>query len=107
MTCQVTAVLVVPVTLAVNCCVVPFCVVTLVGVTEIPTTVTVTIAEPDLLLSVWFVAVTVTFAGLGTDAGAVYRPEVDTVPTVELPPATPLTLQLTPAVEFLTVAVNC
>jgi hypothetical protein len=40
-------------------------------------------------------AVTVTIAGEGTVMGAVYTPDVETIPTVALPPATPLTLQFT------------
>ena len=54
------------------------------------------------------VAVTVTLPLEGTAAGAVYEPLVDTVPIVELPPKTPLTLQVTPVlVEPLTEAANC
>jgi hypothetical protein len=41
------------------------------------------------------VAVTVTVAGDGTLVGAVYSPDVEIVPTVALPPATPLTAQVT------------
>lgn len=40
------------------------------------------------------VAVSVTAAGLGTLAGAVYTPVSVTVPTVALPPTTPFTLQV-------------
>ncbi len=51
-------------------------------------------------------AVTVTVAGEGIIAGAVYIPEVEIVPTVVLPPATPFTCQLTVIfVELATVAV--
>ena len=51
---------------------------------------------------------TVTAAGLGTAPGAVYRPELETVPTVALPPVTPLTCQVTVVLlVFCTVAVNC
>jgi len=50
-------------------------------------------------------AVTVTVAGL---AGAVYRPELEIVPTVALPPVTPFTCQVTAVLlVFCTVAVNC
>src|SRR3981081_2319380 len=53
-------------------------------------------------------AVTVTVAGLGTAEGAVYSPEVEIVPTVELPPVTPFTCQVTAVLEVpVTVAVNC
>jgi hypothetical protein len=40
--------------------------------------------------------------------GAVYKPELETVPTVELPPAAPFTLQVTLRLDApVTVAVNC
>jgi hypothetical protein len=52
-------------------------------------------------------AVTVTTAGEGTVIGAVYTPDVEIMPTVALPPATPLTLQFTVVFEDpVTVAVN-
>src|SRR5216110_584317 len=72
------------------------------------TAVMVTCAEPDFVGSAWDTAVTVTVAGFGTTAGAVYRPELDIVPTVALPPVTPLTCQVTAVLlVFSTVAVNC
>ncbi len=44
----------------------------------------------------------------GTLEGAVYKPPADIVPTVELPPVAPLTLQVTAVfVVLLTVALNC
>lgn len=49
----------------------------------------------DLLESTALVAATVTFAGLGTLAGAVYWPELEIVPTVLLPPEIAFTDQLT------------
>ena len=50
----------------------------------------------------------VAVAGLGTVLGAVYRPEVEIVPTVALPPVVPLTLQVTAVFDVpVTVAVNC
>ena len=53
-------------------------------------------------------AVTVTAAGLGATPGAVYRPALETVPTVALPPVTPFTCQVTAVLlVFCTVAVNC
>ena len=52
---------------------------------------TVTLADPERVGSAAEVAVTVT-AELGAEAGAVYSPELLTVPTAELPPATPFTL---------------
>jgi hypothetical protein len=48
---------------------------------------TVTAADPDLVGSAAAVAVTVTDAGFGTDAGAVYNPPASTVP-FPLPGAT-------------------
>ena len=47
-------------------------------------------------------------AVVGTAAGAVYRPDDEIVPTLELPPESPFTSQLTP-VELVpeTVALNC
>src|SRR5439155_20373371 len=45
--------------------------------------------------SAMLVALTDTCAGLGTWAGAVYRPEEEIVPTVAVPPATPFTSQVT------------
>jgi hypothetical protein len=56
---------------------------------------TVTWAEADLVESAADTAVTVTIAGEGTVTGAVYTPDVEIIPTVALPPATPLTLQFT------------
>src|SRR5260370_15688503 len=68
---------------------------------------TVTAALANLLGGTTLVAVTVT-AGVGTEAGAVYKPEVLTVPSVLLPPTTPLTLQVTEVLEApVTVTVNC
>jgi hypothetical protein len=53
------------------------------------------------------VAVTVTVAGVGTAAGAVYAPLLEIIPTVALPPLTPLTLQVTAVLDaFVTVAVK-
>jgi len=57
--------------------------------------VTVTRAAALLVGSPALVAVTVTLAGEGTAAGAVYSPLEETVPAVEFPPATPFTLQVT------------
>jgi hypothetical protein len=56
---------------------------------------TVAWAEADLVESAADTAVTVTIAGEGTVMGAVYTPDVEIIPTVALPPATPLTLQFT------------
>ncbi|MGH9775744.1 MAG: hypothetical protein ACRD50_12440 [Candidatus Acidiferrales bacterium] len=54
-----------------------------------------TLAEPLADGAAWLVAVTVTVAGFGSTAGAVYIPLADIVPMVEFPPATPFTLQET------------
>src|SRR5256885_3430194 len=72
------------------------------------TAVMVTCAEADFVGSACDTAVTATVAGFGTTAGAVYRPKLDIVPTVALPPVTPLTCQVTAVLlVFCTVAVNC
>src|ERR1019366_6129446 len=74
-TLQLTAVLVVPVTVAVNCLVSPANTRALVG--EILTTTgasTVTVAVPDLEGSACEVAITATVGGLGSVLGAVYKP---------------------------------
>jgi hypothetical protein len=61
----------------------------------------VAVAFPDFVPSAALVAVTVTVAGKGGAAGAVYNAVVPlvvvTVPTVEFPPGTPFTLQVNPA----------
>jgi hypothetical protein len=50
----------------------------------------------------------VTEAGLGRSAGAVNKPELEIIPTVEFPPATPFTVHVTPVFEVpVTFAVNC
>jgi hypothetical protein len=70
--------------------------------------VTVTLALADLVVSSTDTAVTETVDGDGAVAGAVYRPAVEIVPTVELPPVTPFTCQVTdPFTPFVTVALNC
>src|SRR5213080_2634849 len=72
------------------------------------TAVMVTCAEADFVGSACDTAVTVTVAGFVTTAGAVYSPELEIVPTVALPPVTPLTCQVTAVLlVFCTVAVNC
>lgn len=70
---QSTAVLVVPLTVAVNCCVPPRGTVGAAGVRVTFTTgaVMVMVALDDLLLSSTEVAVSVTVGGLGTASGAV------------------------------------
>lgn len=68
---HVTALLVVPVTVAVNCCCVPVTTVAVVGDTETWTNVIVTVAVADLVGSACEVAVTLTVLGVGTLVGAV------------------------------------
>ena len=82
LTDHVTAVFVVPVTVAVNCCVcdgvklaVDGLTVTCMGGTM------VTLAVAVLLVFATLVAVTVTVCGLPSVAGAEYRPPLETVPT--------------------------
>jgi len=70
--------------------------------------ITVTVAEALFEGSATLVAVTVRVAGDGMICGAVYSPAFEIVPTLEFPPGTPFTLQLTPGlVVLVTVAVNC
>jgi len=99
---QVTAVLVEPLTVALNCAVPLVVVVTLVGATltlAVPGAVMVTVAIAVLLESAMLVAITL---AVPAEAGAVYTPLLDTVPA-------PLaTLQLTAVLLVpLTAAVNC
>jgi hypothetical protein len=64
-------------------------------------------AEALLVVSACEMAVTVTVAGIGTVLGAVYKPVVEMKPTVEVPPVTAFTCQVTAVfVVFATVAVN-
>jgi hypothetical protein len=70
--------------------------------------VTVTAAPAVFVVSAALTAVTLTFEGVGTPAGAVYSPPEETVPLIEFPPATPFTSQLTPVLGVpLTVELNC
>jgi hypothetical protein len=108
LTLQFTVVLEVPPTAVLNCCVCETPTEALVGdtFTEIPGT-TVTPAWANLVASATLVAATVTEPD-GTAAGALYKPALDIVPTVEFPPATPLTLQFTAVFDVpTTVALNC
>jgi len=69
---------------------------------------TVTVAVADFVESATEVAVTNTWAGLGTDNGAVYRPPLLIVPQAEPAQPDPPRLQVTAVLEVLdTVAVNC
>jgi hypothetical protein len=96
---QATAVLLLPVTVAVNCWVLPVSSHAEVGEMDTETTgaVTATVAEAELVLSAALVAVTVYVPAV---LGAVYRPLVETVPPV----VDQLILVLLGPV---TVAVNC
>jgi hypothetical protein len=112
---QVTAVFVVPVTVAVNCCVPPSATIAVVGemVTVIVggggviTGVMVTVAFALLVGSALATAVTVTC----TDTlvvGAVYRPLLEIVPFCAFPPTTLFTSHCTVVLlEPVTVAWNC
>jgi hypothetical protein len=75
LTSQLTAVLGVPFTDAVNCCVPKFATEAALGETltvlEATAGATVTVAAPDFVLSACELAVTVTCGGFGTVAGAV------------------------------------
>ncbi len=87
-----------PVTVAANCWVAPVSKIVEVGLIETATgALTVTVAEADLVGSATLVAVTVYVPGV---PGAVYKPELDTVPLV----ANHVTAVF---VEPVTVAVNC
>ena len=94
-----------PVTVAVNCCWVKSETLTTPGCTVTCTVEAVarmvTVAVEDFVESACDVAFTVAVAGLGTVAGAVYKPEAEMVP----PPATDqVTAEL---VVPVTVAENC
>lgn len=108
---QVTAVFVLPLTVAVNCCCAPIATCTEEGVTPTETAAEdwmTTLAEADLVGSATDVALTVASAGLGTVAGAVYKPVELTVPHEPDTQPIPVTVQLTLVfVVPVTVAVNC
>src|SRR5664279_442184 len=106
-----TAVLVLPVTVAMNCCFAPVLSATIVGeiaTDTVPGPSTVTVADADTDGFASRVAVTATRGGAGAVAGAVYSP-VAVIEPQEIP-AQPLpeTLQLTtPPLPPVIVAVNC
>ena len=106
---QTTAVLVVPVTAAVNCCCWLGSNCTLVGVTPTFTgRAIVTLAVANFVGSACEYAVTVIVGGEGTWAGVVYSPVSEIVPQLYPTQPAPLTFHLT--WEFwvpFTVAVNC
>src|SRR5271157_145682 len=106
---HVTAVLLLLLTLAVNCCACPLSSVALAGVTLTDTGrvaaagTRVIVAEADLVGSAWLVAVIVTVCCKPTAAGAVYNPAALIVPT----PAG-MAVQVTAVLLVLaTLAVNC
>ncbi len=67
----------------------------------------VTCAEELIVASAADTAVTLTRVEFLAAAGGVYAPDEETVPTAELPPAIPLTCQVTAAfAEFATYAAN-
>jgi len=111
LTCQVTAVLATPFTVAVNCCVAKIATLLGFGVTAtVPDTCcpTVTLADPESAEFAAETAATVTVAGLGMELGAVYNPVALIVPTVALPPDIPFTCHVTAVfVVPVTLAMNC
>lgn len=97
---QVTVVFVLPVTVAVNCCVPPVCIDAEVGLMLTATTgevLTVTVAKADLLLSATLTARTVKVPAV---SGALYMPLPEMVPPVD---DQVTAVSLVP----VTVAVNC
>jgi len=108
---HVTAVFVTPVTLAVNCCWPPMETWLLAGetvtVTAVAASIT-TLAEADLEVSATDVAVTLARAGVGTVAGAVYKPDDVMVPHDPDTQPVPETVHVTAVLEEpVTEAVNC
>jgi hypothetical protein len=107
-TSQVTDELGMPFTAAVNCWVPKLATFAALGDTlTVPAAVaavTVTLADPDFVASACEIAVTVTVAGFGTVAGAVYIPPLEILPFA----VPPLTLQVTAVFDVpVTVAMNC
>src|SRR5512146_3290894 len=97
-------------TVATNVCCAPAATLMFPGVTTTgsPELLMVTDATPVLVVSDCRTAVIVTLLGVGTTAGAVYRPLESMVPNVGLPPLTLLTCHVTAVLlEPLTVTVNC
>lgn len=94
-----------PVTVAVNCWVPTVCKETLVGLSETEMTgadVTVTVADADFVPSAALVALTVYVPAV---LGAVYSPELDTVPPVALQVTAVFVVPLTVAVNWCVVPV--
>lgn len=100
-------------TVAENVCIPPAGMVTGLGLTvngavAVAGAIIVTCADVVTEVSACDTAVTVTAAGFGTLAGAVNNPVAEMNPTVEVPPVTPFTVQVTAVfVELVTVIVNC
>ena len=96
---HVTAVLVVPVTVAENCCSAPVETCTEAGetltLTDCADSIT-TVAEADFVGLAVDLAVTVAIDGVGTVAGAVYNPEEEIDPHDPDTQPVPETLQVTP-----------
>lgn len=106
---QVIAPLLVPLTIAWNCCCAPTVTSAVVGemVTDIGTAI-FTCAEADLLVSACDVAVTVTDGGFGTIAGAVYNPADEIFPQALPEQPAPEMLHDMSVLEVpLTLALNC
>ena len=59
-----------------------------------------TLAEALARASAWLTAVTVTLAGYGRAAGAVYNPDAEIIPALALPPETPFPPQVTLVVDL-------
>src|SRR5262249_8904108 len=96
LTCQVTALLTAPFTVAVNCGVVKIATLIWLGLTATATDCAmVTEAEPESAVFATDTADTITVAGFGTELGALYKPVELIVPTVELPPGVPFTCHVT------------
>ena len=98
----------VPLTVAVNCCV-PFVYTDADrGAIATDTEAKFTAAEPFCRQSAWEIAAIVTVDGFGRAAGALYSPVEVMVPWVDSPPTVLFTLQVTPLFAVpLTVAENC
>jgi len=111
LTCQVTAVFAVFVSVAVNCCVKLTCTEGVFGLTATVIAggaVTLTVAAPVFVASACEVAVTVTVPPVGTLVGAVYKPDALMVPMLAAPADVLLTCHVTAVfVVPVTVAANC
>src|ERR1700761_1284275 len=101
---QATAVLLLFVTVAENCCVWLGYNVTVAGVRlTVVGGITVTVADADFVVSAWLVAVIVTVCCVATVAGALYSPAVEIAPV----PAGLIDQLTAVLLVFVTVAENC